>query len=212
MDVVALKHYQRQTQIDYTPPTFDLSIPLSPERRCEIVISSPNKTAHTISCSATYNDEQVCLGESAHHKMQQEKHNARQRVEDEALQKPAGNVEQPLQSGPHRERRIAILHAQKTSFKYQEFYRVMQLETQRTNWLNLNTADLKRFFSQYLIERGRPKAEEVKSFQTVYVKTEYQDNINLHNCGIYTMRHMETYYGDLQSWDHGFQKEKVIMF
>ena len=70
----------------------------------------------------------------------------------------------------------------------------------------------KRFFSQYLIERGRPKAEEVKSFRTVYVKTEYQDNVNLHDCGIYTMRHMETYYGDLQSWDHGFQKEKVIMF
>ncbi|KAJ8425775.1 hypothetical protein Cgig2_014889 [Carnegiea gigantea] len=37
---------------------------------------------------------------------------------------------------------IAILHAQKPSLKYQDFYRVMQLETQRTNWLDLNTADL----------------------------------------------------------------------
>ena len=97
MEAVALKHCQHQTQIDYTPPTFDLGIPLSPERRCETVISSPNKTAHTISCSTAYNDEQVCLGESAHHKMQQEKHNARQRVEDEALQKP------------HRERRVIKL-------------------------------------------------------------------------------------------------------
>ncbi|KAJ8438670.1 hypothetical protein Cgig2_031635 [Carnegiea gigantea] len=41
---------------------------------------------------------------------------------------------------------IAILHAQKPSFKYQELYRVMQLETQRTNWLDLNTADLEALF------------------------------------------------------------------
>ncbi|KAJ8435401.1 hypothetical protein Cgig2_009652 [Carnegiea gigantea] len=138
---------------------------------------------------------------------------------------------------------IAILHAQKPSFKYQEFYGVKQLETQRTNWLDLNTADLvffpirrsehfflvvfqfadnivniidnhtlpekpstrygdcdtllKRFFSKYLIQCGYSKAEE--------------DNINLHDCGIYAMRHIETYYGDLQSWEHRFEKEKVLI-
>ncbi|KAJ8439035.1 hypothetical protein Cgig2_014455 [Carnegiea gigantea] len=45
----------------------------------------------------------------------------------------------------------------------------------------------------------------------IYVKTEYQDNVNLHHYGIYTIHHMETYYGDLQSWDHGFQKEKKAL-
>ncbi|KAJ8430389.1 hypothetical protein Cgig2_032128 [Carnegiea gigantea] len=162
-----------------------------------------------------------------------------------------------------------ILHAQKASFKYQEFYKVMQLETQRTNWLNFNTIDLmcsliqlfivlhvffpilrsehfflivfqfadktvniidnltlpknpstrygncdsvlKHFFSKYLMQRGRPKAKEVKNFRTIYVKTDNQDSINLHDCGIYTMRHMETYYGNLPSWDHGFQEEKETL-
>ncbi|KAJ8429730.1 hypothetical protein Cgig2_023119 [Carnegiea gigantea] len=37
------------------------------------------------------------------------------------------------------------------------------------------------------------------------------DNINLYDCGIHTMRHVETYYGDLQSWDHVFQKEKEAL-
>ncbi|KAJ8422111.1 hypothetical protein Cgig2_011154 [Carnegiea gigantea] len=152
----------------------------------------------------------------------------------------------------------------KTILKYQEFYKVMQLETQRTNWHDFNTVDvvsssilydmcslilmfiklyrlvhldyskcahlstcslyymtvniinnltlpekpstkyddcdilLKCFFTKYPIQCGHPKVEEVKYFQTVYVKTDYQDNINLHDCGIYTMHHMETYYGDLQ--------------
>ncbi|KAJ8446933.1 hypothetical protein Cgig2_026431 [Carnegiea gigantea] len=366
MEAVALKHYQHRTPMDYTSPTFDLGIPLSPERRTPTTISSPIKGTPIISSSPAYNDEQVCLGESegqhtsinaivdialqysksTHHIMQQEKDNGQQQVEDELHQKPKGNVKQPLQNVPQRKRRvikilpfirrspylrdhrdiikdklthiinaiyciylfinseelyelnahdkahrlridkeaiasmasadshlensildvwsiimnkkqltrfffttyayIAILHAQKPSFKYQEFYRVMQLETQRTNWFDLNTADLvffpilrsehfflvvfqfadkivniidnltlpekpstrygdcatllKRFFSKYLIQRSRPRAEEVKDFQTVYVKTDYQDNINLHDCGIYTMHHMETYYGDLQSW------------
>ncbi|KAJ8426039.1 hypothetical protein Cgig2_021397 [Carnegiea gigantea] len=56
---------------------------------------------------------------------------------------------------------------------------------------------LKRFFSKYLIQRGRPKAKEIKNFRTVYVKTDYQDNINLHDCGIYAMCHMNTYYGSI---------------
>ncbi|KAJ8430472.1 hypothetical protein Cgig2_003054 [Carnegiea gigantea] len=50
---MSLRHYQRRTPADYTPSTFDLGIPLSPERRIPTAISSP-----------TYNDEQVCLGDS----------------------------------------------------------------------------------------------------------------------------------------------------
>jgi len=62
MEVVALKHYQHRTPIDYTPPTSDLSIPLSPERRTPATISLIKGTP-TISNSPTYKDEQVCLGE-----------------------------------------------------------------------------------------------------------------------------------------------------
>ncbi|KAJ8426863.1 hypothetical protein Cgig2_008658 [Carnegiea gigantea] len=116
MEAVALKHYQHRTPIDCTPLTFDLGIPLSPERRTPTTISSPIKGTPIISSSPAYNDEQVCLGESkgqhtsinaitdialqysksAHHIMQQEKDNGRQQVEDELRQKPKGNVKQPL--------------------------------------------------------------------------------------------------------------------
>ena len=64
MEDVALKHSQHRTPIDYTPPTFDLGIPLSPERRTPTAISSPIKGTPIISSSPAYNDEQVCLGES----------------------------------------------------------------------------------------------------------------------------------------------------
>ncbi|KAJ8443038.1 LOW QUALITY PROTEIN: hypothetical protein Cgig2_030241 [Carnegiea gigantea] len=156
-----------------------------------------------------------------------------------------------------------ILHAKKkkkTSFKYQEFYKVMQLETQRTTWLNLNTADLVSFSIFYrmcspihiyiklyivniidnlmLPENPSTRYDDWNNLlvclpkhksllpnvetlllkvsnpawltksRRIYVKTDYQDNIILHDCEIYIMHHIETHYGDLQSWDHRFQKEE----
>ncbi|KAJ8434394.1 hypothetical protein Cgig2_014241 [Carnegiea gigantea] len=126
MEAVALKHYQHRTPIDYTPPIFDLGIPLSPERRTPTTISSSIKGTPIISSSPAYNDEQVCLGESegqhtsinaiadialqysksTHHIMQQEKDNGQQQVEDELHQKPKGNVKQPLQNVPQRKRQV----------------------------------------------------------------------------------------------------------
>ncbi|KAJ8422608.1 hypothetical protein Cgig2_010969 [Carnegiea gigantea] len=67
MEAVVLKHYQHRTPMSYTPPAFNLDIPLSPERRIPTAISFPNKGTHTISNSPTYNDEQVRLGESKGH-------------------------------------------------------------------------------------------------------------------------------------------------
>ncbi|KAJ8449238.1 hypothetical protein Cgig2_021702 [Carnegiea gigantea] len=210
--------------------------------RIPTAISSLVKRTHTIISSPTYNDEQVCLGDSkdqhaamhaiadmdlqysipAQHKMQQEQDNGRRHDEDEVMKKPESKAKQPCQDAPQRERSIAILQAQKASFMYQEFYKGMQLETKRTNWLNLNTTDLimniidnlmleekpstrydnydtllKHFFSKYLIERGHPRAEELKDFRTVYVKTDNQDNISLHECGIYTICYKETHYRNI---------------
>lgn len=59
MEVVALKHYQHLTPIDYTLRTFDLGIPLSYEWRIPTAISSPTKRTHVIISSPTYIDEQV---------------------------------------------------------------------------------------------------------------------------------------------------------
>ncbi|KAJ8429735.1 hypothetical protein Cgig2_023124 [Carnegiea gigantea] len=54
--------------------------------------------------------------------------------------------------------------------------------------LKLAKSLLPNAFPKYLIERSHQKAEE--------------DNIDLYDCGIHTMHHLETYYDDLQSWDH----------
>ncbi|KAJ8432846.1 hypothetical protein Cgig2_024534 [Carnegiea gigantea] len=181
-----------QLRYNYTPPTSNLSIPLSPGRRTPATISSLIKGNPTISSSPAYKDEQVCLGESKgqHTSMHQKKHNSREQVVDKVLQKPEVcnaiyriyiciNADDKAHKlwidkeviasmatiDSHLENSIldvwsiimnkkqlssiilgficllldlytAILHAQKTTFKYQEFYKVMQLKTQRTNWLN----------------------------------------------------------------------------
>ncbi|KAJ8432412.1 hypothetical protein Cgig2_013826 [Carnegiea gigantea] len=183
---------------------------------------------------------------------------------------------------------IVLQQVQKSSFKHQEFYKVIQLDTKRTNWFNWGKVDLVSFFilshmcllihmsfklygfmnldynicvhlstclvyymmvniinnltlpknlvqemaivipNQYIFPNTYliyiytklktnqnhfyQRAEETKDFRTVYVKIDYQDNINLHNCGIYIMHHMETYSSDLHSWDLGFQMKKVLIF
>ncbi|KAJ8439023.1 hypothetical protein Cgig2_028469 [Carnegiea gigantea] len=180
-----------------------------------------------------------------YHKTQQEKQNDRQQVEEEVFQKPKGNLKQPLQKGPHREKRVIKLlpficqspylrdykdiikdkltHSEKVVVDYafllfdvdhpktEELYEFNAPDKVHISWIDkeaiasMAAADNhlensildKHFFSKYLIQRGRPKAEEVKNFRTVYVKTDYQDNLNLHDYGIYTMCHMETYYGSI---------------
>ncbi|KAJ8429739.1 hypothetical protein Cgig2_023128 [Carnegiea gigantea] len=53
MEALVLKHYQHQTPMNYTPLTFDLAIPLSPECRIPTTISFPIKGTHIISNSPT---------------------------------------------------------------------------------------------------------------------------------------------------------------
>ncbi|KAJ8422606.1 hypothetical protein Cgig2_010967 [Carnegiea gigantea] len=53
MEAVVLKHHQHRTPMNYTPLTFNLVIPLSPERRIPTKISFPIKGTHIISNSPT---------------------------------------------------------------------------------------------------------------------------------------------------------------
>ncbi|KAJ8435900.1 hypothetical protein Cgig2_010257 [Carnegiea gigantea] len=126
----------------------------------------------------------------------------------------------------------AILHAQKTSFKYHEFYKVFehfflvvfQFADKTVNAID-NLILPENPSARYgdcdtLLKSLSPNAETLllkvpnltwPTISRIYVKTDYQDNLNLHDGGIYTIHHMEMYYGDLQSWDHGFQNEKEAL-
>ncbi|KAJ8437511.1 hypothetical protein Cgig2_027586 [Carnegiea gigantea] len=71
---------------------------------------------------------------------------------------------------------IAILHAQKPSFKYQEFYRTVNIidnltlpEKPSTRYGDCDTL-LKCFFSKYLIQSGRPRAEKEAFLRTLRAK------------------------------------------
>ncbi|KAJ8441762.1 hypothetical protein Cgig2_009008 [Carnegiea gigantea] len=80
----------------------------------------------------------------------------------------------------------AIQQAHNSSFKCQEFYKTMNIMDNLTLLEKPNTR-----YDNYDTQLSKT---EVKGFQTVYVEIDYQNKINLHNCGIYTIRHMETYY------------------
>ncbi|KAJ8423354.1 hypothetical protein Cgig2_026114 [Carnegiea gigantea] len=156
----------------------------------------------------------------------------------------------------------AILHAQKTSFKYQEFYKNQLASLEYGRFSKLLPILSYVFTNPHIIVDVLPypivhyiysvflpilRSEHffLVIFQFAYKTVNIIDNltlpenpstrygnydtlllqitftnaetlllkgnINLHDCEIYIMRHMETYYGDLQSWDDGFQKEREAL-
>ncbi|KAJ8441636.1 hypothetical protein Cgig2_025803 [Carnegiea gigantea] len=153
MEAVALKHYQHRTPIDYTLPTFDIRISLSPKQRIPIAISSPIKGTHTISSSPAYNDAQVCLGES------EGQHTSIQAITDITLQysNPAHHKTKKLYEFNAHDK-VHRLWIDKEAITLMMFFPILRSE---------------HFFLVYLIQRGHPKAEEVKDFRTVYVKSNY---------------------------------------
>lgn len=42
------------------------------------------------------------------------------------------------------------------------------------------------------------------------MKMPWRSSANHTDCGIYCMRHMETYMGDIKGWDAGFKKDKDV--
>ena len=66
-----------------------------------------------------------------------------------------------------------------------------------------------KFFSQYLIDEfNHNRAIKLKDVVPTLLEMPWRDNVNKVDCGVYLMRHMETYTGkDFASWDCGFIKE-----
>ena len=65
-------------------------------------------------------------------------------------------------------------------------------------------------FAIYLLDGGLKKRVDVRQFVPVFWTLCWQDNTNIHDCGIYAIRHMEAFQGgNVKSWTPGFEKNKV---
>ncbi|KAL4557187.1 hypothetical protein LXL04_035359 [Taraxacum kok-saghyz] len=66
---------------------------------------------------------------------------------------------------------------------------------------------LKMFFLRYLFEIGHQKAQEELTPRRI--KLPWKTIYNKYDCGVFTMRHMETYFGEsaASKWKPGFTKE-----
>ena len=50
----------------------------------------------------------------------------------------------------------------------------------------------------------------MKKFSLSFCNLPWQDDTNIHDCGIYTIRHMETFRGGkVENWRPGFEVNKV---
>jgi hypothetical protein len=69
----------------------------------------------------------------------------------------------------------------------------------------------KIFFVRYLFEIGHQKAFDMVQEELTprRIKLAWRTTLNKVDCGVFTMRHMETYFGDSASskWKPGFTKE-----
>ncbi|KAJ8427887.1 hypothetical protein Cgig2_007202 [Carnegiea gigantea] len=175
-EAVALKRYQSWTPIDYTPPTFDLGIPFSPMKGISIAMRSPAKRALTMISSPNCNDKQV--------------------VDDKEIIASMAAADCYLENSIvdmwyiiTNNNQLSRHKGSSNRFYFTTYVYMMNI----IDNLTLPKKPTTRYDScdTLLIP------QEVKDFQIVYVKTDYPDNINLHDCGIYTMCHMETHYESL---------------
>lgn len=66
-------------------------------------------------------------------------------------------------------------------------------------------------FTNYLNLINHPKAEQVKKYKTRVVKIKWRNTTNKMDCGIYCIRHMESYACTLKDWDCGLKKDDVLV-
>ena len=69
-----------------------------------------------------------------------------------------------------------------------------------------------RSFGRFLQESvGHPKHEIVKNMKPVRMRMQWRTTDNVTDCGIFCIRHMETYFGQGHKWDCGFKKNEVSL-
>ncbi|KAJ8438667.1 hypothetical protein Cgig2_031632 [Carnegiea gigantea] len=63
-------------------------------------------------------------------------------------------------------------------------------------------------FHKYMHKTLHPGSRKIKEFDIEYLELPWQDEVNVHDCSIFVMRHMDSYQGqDSSCWDAGFGKK-----
>ncbi|KAJ8433030.1 hypothetical protein Cgig2_015457 [Carnegiea gigantea] len=82
------------------------------------------------------------------------------------------------------------------------FKTVLGLERERYSRMKLDESQL---------NEGHKKGTNLKKFSLAFWKLSWQDDTNIHDCGIYTIRHMETFRGgQVENWRLGFELNKSL--
>lgn len=64
-------------------------------------------------------------------------------------------------------------------------------------------------FAMYLLNEAIKKGVDVRQFTLAIWNLKWQDDTNIHDCGIYVIRHMEAFQGGSATyWTTGFEKNK----
>ncbi|KAK9723685.1 hypothetical protein RND81_05G017800 [Saponaria officinalis] len=92
-----------------------------------------------------------------------------------------------------------------TSFK-----NALQAELNEFNWFQLKLIDMKEALAHFLMSHNetRSKGEVVDGMEPVVVKMSWRSTTNVDDCGVYVIRHMETFKGD-PKWGCGLKKNDV---
>lgn len=64
----------------------------------------------------------------------------------------------------------------------------------------------KHLFVKYLYQVNHPKKAELEMATITKVDIEWATKSNLHDCGVFVMRHMEKYMGEGKPFDCGFSR------
>ncbi|KVH99484.1 hypothetical protein Ccrd_022282 [Cynara cardunculus var. scolymus] len=69
--------------------------------------------------------------------------------------------------------------------------------------IEMRNIDLQRLMIRHLNAVGHPAGRELDEIGQEMLRMDWQTQNNFDDCGVFAMRHMETYMGDVRTWKTG---------
>ncbi|KVI08602.1 hypothetical protein Ccrd_013052 [Cynara cardunculus var. scolymus] len=91
---------------------------------------------------------------------------------------------------------VSVIDAWATLLNYEEWYR--NRDSLRRYFFN--TEVMQRLMIRHLNTIGHASGKELDETGQERLRLDWQTQYNFDDCGVFTMRHMETYMGDMKSW------------